>query len=271
MNQEYDETDEPPSEILSYASNQHFHNIDKFQEAILDAAWSKATQSWNPSREWWNRLWQLQACDTTRHYHTMIHLWEMVGYYQAVRRTGNFNINGVEDRAILLAIFFHDAKYDGRRTDNEDASIELFQQFMSSIHHHHDDVNEIKKINNGSIGTQEMNEVSTLVVDLITATKHHNVSASHSTAVALFLDLDMAVLGKTSQAYLMYASLIRKEYNFVPREIYCAKRAEILDTFLNRSEPIYGTEFFRTLLENRAVENLRSEIHLLRNSIIPGE
>lgn len=50
----------------------------------------------------------------------------------------------------------------------------------------------------------------------------------------LFLDLDMAVLGKNwSPAYTSYAYCIRQEYSFVPRDVYCTKRAEILTRFLS--------------------------------------
>ena len=94
-----------------------------------------------------------------------------------------------------------------------------------------------------------------------------------------FLDIDMTVLGKRQNAYLKYASLIRKEFAFVPRDVYCTKRAEILETFLGDGSSsskkdkkyIYLTKTFQEAFEERARTNLREEINLLRKNIIPGE
>ena len=51
-----------------------------------------------------------------------------------------------------------------------------------------------------------------------------------------FLDADMAVLGKQPAAYDHYAALIRKEYQHVPHDTYCEKRADILESFLGEGE-----------------------------------
>ena len=102
-----------------------------------------------------------------------------------------------------------------------------------------------------------------------------------------FLDIDMAVLGKRKHAYLHYAGLIRNEYSFVPKMVYCTERAKILESFFllsknnknknkNKSNTgenkyIYLTNTFREAFEERARENLKEEIQLLRRNIIPGE
>jgi len=79
----------------------------------------------------------------------------------------------------------------------------------------------------------------------------------------------MAVLGKQPMAYLAYAALIRQEYHHVPHAVYCNKRAEILEDFLKQSQ-IYGTSVFVQALEQRARDNVRQEIQLLRRGQIPG-
>jgi len=98
-----------------------------------------------------------------------------------------------------------------------------------------------------------------------------------------FLDIDMAVLGKRKHAYLHYAGLIRNEYSFVPKMVYCTERAKILESFFllskynkNKSNTgeikyVYLTNTFREAFEERARENLKEEIQLLRRKIIPGE
>ena len=82
----------------------------------------------------------------------------------------------------------------------------------------------------------------------------------------------MAVLGKERDAYLAYASLIRKEYNFVDCMIYCQKRAEILIGFLQKNNKrIFLSDLFYHTMEDTARLNLQHEIDLLNQNIIPGE
>ena len=112
----------------------------------------------------------------------------------------------------------------------------------------------------------------------------------------LFLDADMAVLGKESNAYDHYAALIRKEYIHVPHDLYCEKRAEILQSFvtillktveenkddsdnkLHNSDKkvqdkkvryIFASKIMREALERRAVNNLQREIKGLKQGQIP--
>jgi len=92
----------------------------------------------------------------------------------------------------------------------------------------------------------------------------------------------MSVLGKSKLAYDSYASLIRKEYRHVPHDVYCERRAEILESFLVSHDPnipssgdlsarrtIFATQCMMAALEWRARENLRREIDSLRNRVIP--
>jgi predicted metal-dependent HD superfamily phosphohydrolase len=250
----------------TFAHNHNFqvvYNDDNNIRQALASLWTKATLSLFLSTavcdEWWERLWKLQANDPSRHYHTVVHLHEMLGYYQLVSKRFD-NISPEEDQAIILAIFFHDAIYDALSSENEENSIKLFQSFVESS-------------GQDSTETTRVRIVADLVVEYIAATKKHAVSSANSTALALFLDLDMAVLGKESAAYHSYAQLIRKEYHFVLHDTYCEKRADILASFLSHQtdSSIYGTVPFRQALEERARDNLAGEIQSLRKGIIPGE
>jgi predicted metal-dependent HD superfamily phosphohydrolase len=111
--------------------------------------------------------------------------------------------------------------------------------------------------------------LESFVTQLILATKKHEVSADNPPCLALFLDLDMAVLGKEMPAYLKYASLIREEYAHVPHEVYCEKRADILENFLTQDQ-IYGTQAMLEAFEQRARDNVAREIGTLRRGQIPG-
>ncbi|GAX26283.1 hypothetical protein FisN_16Lh114 [Fistulifera solaris] len=224
--------------ISSIASNGDF---DSRKEGVRDYLWSE----WHPlvsadaqGVEWFDRLWKLQADDPARHYHTAVHVQEMLLYFHSLRP--QFLLSAEQQRAVILAIFFHDAIYDATSNTNEEDSVKLFQSF----------------------------ETNGLVDNMILATKsHHSGDLSDTSAVAFFLDLDLSVLGKTEEAYQQYAILIRKEYSHVPQETYCQKRADILETFLQQQN-IYKTSLFREMFEERARSNLAAEIRLLRQGVI---
>jgi predicted metal-dependent HD superfamily phosphohydrolase len=209
--------------------------------------------------DWFDQLWQLHT-ETTRHYHTVVHLEEMCHYFQIVRSLQQQLTEGAfpadtmttqeDSSTVKLAIFFHDAVYNGMSSTNEEDSAKLFESFA------------------GDVGIEHYRKQQ--IVDFILATKKHEVSQEKNTAaLSLFLDLDMAVLGKQEAAYMQYAALIRKEFSFVPRFIYCEKRATILETFLQQPR-IYGTSVMYKALEGRARANVRKEIELLRARVIPG-
>lgn len=213
-----------------------------------------------------------------RHYHTIVHLWEMFELLDIV-----IEIMGSSNWYVPMSwsIFFHDSIYDCKSSQNEKDSAELFRAFKDACM------------------TTTMDKVTfDIVLTMILATEKHKVILpiqGSSTALnqdqqeeiamqEFFLDIDMAVLGKHRDAYFKYAALIRKEYDFVPHDVYCSKRADILETFLignkntvdkgniNQTRPkkhIYLTKSFRAAFDNRARENLRDEIDLLRKNSIP--
>jgi predicted metal-dependent HD superfamily phosphohydrolase len=156
--------------------------------------------------------------------------------------------------ALVLATFFHDAIYNVHSGTNEEDSAVLFQQF-------------VQELREGGVAIAR--DLEDTVVQMILATQKHQVSSEHDPLLALFLDLDMAVLGKEATAYDQYAQLIRREYQHVPHDTYCEKRAEILEEFLKQPQ-IYGTETLLVALEQRARDNLQREIECLRRGEIPG-
>jgi predicted metal-dependent HD superfamily phosphohydrolase len=215
------------------------------------------------SVRWFERLWSLHTNDPKRHYHTIVHLWEMTTYLMLLVKANDLSccdggnseggITEQQRNAMFLATFFHDAVYDPKSSTNEEDSALLFQEFASE---------------SGLDGAHP--STTQRVTQFIIATKHHHVADSNPIDLALFLDVDMAVLGKDPNAYKSYAGLIREEYRHVPRDVYCAKRADVLEAFLQQPR-IYGTPRMRQTLETQARDNVRAEIAALRNGIIYGE
>jgi predicted metal-dependent HD superfamily phosphohydrolase len=259
---------------------------------FLHQQWNQATLHWRlyssksdqhdddeTLRRWFERLLDLHT-QPSRHYHTIVHLWEMLSWVEAFEQDGLLlkavassslasSVSTVST-ALGLATFFHDSIYDPTSQENERKSAQLWDEFCGSFK-----------------DTVPPAELQKMVRILILATEKHQVMIIDNNdgpatldmnllpiLQAIFLDIDMAVLGKSWSAYLSYASLIRQEYRHVPATIYCQKRAEILFNFCFKRKPqssIYLFPIFQQLLEDQAKENLQAEIELLNKGIIPGE
>lgn len=224
----------------------------------LKSQWDIANKKSSISDAWFHRIYH-QHNETGRYYHTAVHLKEMLEYLQLLE-------SSKDDTTLLptsssqwyrLAIFFHDVVYNPQSSQNERDSILLFAQFCKEL----------------NLPETTKNVVSTLIL----ATEKHQIIHTdgddnvEDPLQQVFLDMDMAVLGKKTGAYLAYAALIRKEYSFVPRQVYCEKRAAILDSFLKQRPQIYLSDIFHQALEKQARQNLKKEIELLLEGLIPGE
>jgi predicted metal-dependent HD superfamily phosphohydrolase len=143
--------------------------------------------------------------------------------------------------AVELAIWWHDASYDAESTKNEERSAEFLASFCDRA---------------GVL--PEVREISRKV---ILYSKHSAPATDSDTMV--FADADLAILGQPPEAFWVYEKAVAEEYRWVSRDIFRAKRAEILDRFLARST-IYCTGIFRELYEKAARENLRASIDALR-------
>ena len=148
-----------------------------------------------------------------------------------------------DDEAVKLAICYHDAIYDASSATNEDASAELL-------------LSEIEDV---------PAKTAAAATAMIRMTKSHALdrSAPASAAdAALFLDLDLAILGAPPTKYDEYAGNIRAEYAHVPDALYRVGRARILAAFLER-KALFLTDELRDRHEMRARENLAREIAAL--------
>ena len=137
---------------------------------------------------------------------------------------------------VEVAIWFHDAVYETRRSDNEEASAQWARNYLED----------------------EAAEESTIerIEQLILATKSH---VAESADAEILLDIDLAVLGQEPQVFEAYDEGIRREFAWVPEEAYREGRRAILQGFLARSH-IYCTDDFRQAFEAQARRNLERKI-----------
>ena len=164
--------------------------------------------------------------ESQRYYHTIQHIVECLDMFHQVRDQLNDPI------AVEWAIWFHDIVYDPQASDNEEQSADLMQKkcghLLSS--------DQIKK-----------------VYAWILATKKHKPSNDQD--LNYLLDIDLAILGSSRSRFAVYEQQIQQEYAWVEPELYKQKRAEVLRHFY-QMQPLYQTEYFMNLLENRAKLNL---------------
>lgn len=200
--------------------------------ARWSALWHKLNLSVPASQVFWG------LCDRYsephRAYHTLQHLGECLKWFDRACHLAE------NSAAVELALWFHDAIYDTRRADNEARSTDLAVQVINSV------------------GGGDLLQRS--VHDLILATKHDAVPSTMD--MGLVVDIDLAILGAEVDRFSQYDAQIRQEYAWVPEDVFCQKRAEILQSFLNRPS-IFTTDFFQERLERQAQRNLHRSLTVL--------
>ena len=170
-----------------------------------------------------------------RHYHTGQHIADCLEQFDMA-----CDLTTAPEE-VELALWFHDAIYRPTFSKNELRSAEWARRFLRSV------------------GGDETR--SQRVFDHIMATQHGAGTLSGDTAVVV--DIDLSILGRETSEYDVYERAICEEYKWVPGPLYRKKRAEILESFLERPA-IYETRHFHETYEESARENLRRAIETLR-------
>lgn len=151
-----------------------------------------------------------------------------------------------DDEAVRCAILLHDAIYEPRRKDNESRSAALAAEILKDV-------------------VPEPTLDRTL--RLIEATAHHKIPADLPAGevadMAMFLDMDLSILGAPPEAFDAYEAGVRHEYRDVPEEAFRVGRAAILEGFLAR-DALYFSAWGRERFEAPARENLARSIAKLR-------
>jgi predicted metal-dependent HD superfamily phosphohydrolase len=105
---------------------------------------------------------------------------------------------------------------------------------------------------------------------MIRASANHCVPASMQVPAAddcaLFLDMDLAILGSPAAEFAAYERAVRREYDWVPEKEWLAGRSQVLRNFLARPF-IYASPQFRRSHEAAARLNLRRSLSLLDDGL----
>ncbi|MDO8559345.1 MAG: N-methyl-D-aspartate receptor NMDAR2C subunit, partial [bacterium] len=176
-------------------------------------AWKSAGGKNSPSPIYINLLERYS--EPHRHYHNLSHINHCL---DELKISGHLAIN---INAVRMAIWFHDAIYDIKAKDNEERSAELARTILK----------------NASLP----NKFIELVINLILATKHTIPLTNHD--AKLITDIDLSSLGAPDEIFDENGRQIRKEYDWVPENLFNEGRAKFLKLLLEPSR-IYSTWFF---------------------------
>jgi predicted metal-dependent HD superfamily phosphohydrolase len=171
-----------------------------------------------------------------RHYHDLRHI-------EALNALAAACADDIADRdAVEAAIWFHDAVYDTRREDNEERSAVLAEERLA-----------------GTASAERIARIATM----IRATAGHVGPDYSGTAAAqdcaVFLDMDLSILGSPEADFDAYEAAVRREYDWVTDEQWRQGRRAVLARFLARPA-IYATARFKASHEAAARENLKRAI-----------
>ncbi|MCX7303309.1 MAG: hypothetical protein NTV73_03065 [Hyphomicrobiales bacterium] len=172
-----------------------------------------------------------------RHYHGLAHIAALLALLDEHRA------EFADPEAVEAAIWFHDAIYDSRRSDNEARSAALAADKLSRA-----DPERLPRI-----------------LAMIEATATHALpglagKAKHD--AAFFLDMDLAILGTEPTAFDAYEAAVRREYAWVEEAAWRSGRAAVLQRFLARPA-IFHTHTFRQRYEQMARANIARSLAAL--------
>jgi predicted metal-dependent HD superfamily phosphohydrolase len=167
-----------------------------------------------------------------RHYHTLDHVGAVL------RTLAELGAEEASQPALFLAAWFHDAVYDSRAKDNEEQSASLAMATLRPL----------------GLPEPLLAETARLVL----LTKTHQADPNDAPG-QLLLDADLAILGAEEADYDAYARAIRREYDWVPEDLYREGRRRVLEGFLARPR-LFFTPVLAVRIEEQARHNLRREI-----------
>lgn len=239
---------------------------------------------------WVNRLTEAYN-EQQRHYHTLTHIKSMIDLLalnegQVNESLDNHLLTRDNLQILRLAIWFHDAIYSVTTTTpgyNEIESALLFEIYareMQLVSFHEclyspkaQDISigvqylilctmthELQPKFPSSVSVYDENSKVPQFIEKVSTRELH----PRKELIALFLDLDISILGSSEEEYNTYAKNIRQEYSSYSWDAYRKGRTKIMTSFLERDR-IFFTDHFREKYEQQARRNIQRELNSLQN------
>jgi predicted metal-dependent HD superfamily phosphohydrolase len=153
---------------------------------------------------------------------------------------------------IMAGIFYSDAVHHMAGVNNELQSAELWAETAHRFLPVHDEncINEVFRY--------------------ILLSRGHIADPAVDPDLALFLDIDLSILGADMLAYDIYADLVRREYPKYSDSEWASRRVSKFVTPMLKREHIFLTKQFQSRYERSARENLERERAVLLVSATSG-
>ena len=163
-------------------------------------AWRELGVADSPALRRLHRDLLLRYSEPHRHYHTGQHLAECFEKVQDIIALAE------HPAEVRLGLWFHDAIYDTRRHDNEQRSADWARSAG-------------RELGAGAESAQRIH-------DLIMFTRHS--AAPVGADAEILVDADLSILGAPPERFQQYEAQVRREYEWVPDEMFRSGRARIL-------------------------------------------
>ncbi|QCI69521.1 hypothetical protein E8M01_31295 [Phreatobacter stygius] len=174
-----------------------------------------------------------------RFYRGMAHVKALLGLAEA-------HCAALADReAVEAAIWFHDAIYDSRRTDNEAKSADLARDRLK-----------------GACDPLRLDRIASMITATATHVPPDFAEPAARADAMLFLDMDLAILGAPPAVFDAYEQATRKEYGWVDDATWVLGRSRVLRGFLERAR-IFRTAAFHQAYEQQARANIALSLRRL--------
>lgn len=205
---------------------------------MLQSSWKRCWKSLGASGDGLALMQRLISAyeEPQRKYHTIQHLSECIALLER-----NLDL-ALEPAEVEISLWFHDAIYDVRASDNEAQSADWAE----------------RELRQAGVAPERIGRVTGHIL----ATQHSALPRGHDQM--LLVDIDLSILGAPRARFDEYEAQVRAEYGWIPELLFRRKRREVLAEFLARN-PIYNTPRLRETLESQARENLAYSLQQLED------
>ena len=165
-----------------------------------------------------------------RAYHTWDHILALLDHFE--------RLEWHDPMSVEVALFWHDVIYEPLSSTNEADSAAMMREAM------------IGRADNTLLERAEA---------IVLATAKHQVPAAADDALAqdcaLFLDMDLSILGAPREEFEKYDRAIRQEFIAIPDQVFLPRRRAVMAGFLER-ERLFLTDTFHQIYDVAARANL---------------
>lgn len=207
-----------------------------------------------------------------RHYHTLAHVESMLSLLAQHAHLL------ADPGAVEAAIWFHDAVYDPRAkgNDNETASAALAVERLEGLAGWA--AERVRWVRELVLATATHELPATMVVSEPSGDEAPRPLPGRATDMALFLDMDLAILGAPEDEFDAYEAAVRREYAFVDDAAWRKGRRDVLlhlaggggssgsngPGIKGNAAAVFKTQWFREGEWGRRVQgNLERSLHRL--------